>query len=112
MERIIINYEGRNVKVGVVSAGFFRKGLGLMFRTRNTDNLLFEFGGNVRRGLTSWFVFFDFLVLWLDEKNRVIDKKIVKPFEFYIGIKCKFRRIVEVPINRNNKEILGFFVGK
>lgn len=105
-------HNGKKISVSVRKAGFFRKGLGLTFRTKNTDNLLFDFNRSVtwQGTLTSFFVFFPFLTLWVDEKNRVIDSKIIRPFVFSIKQKKKFYRIVEIPINDKNFSIIGKFV--
>ncbi|MEK6894139.1 MAG: hypothetical protein AABX10_01620 [Nanoarchaeota archaeon] len=107
-----ISFRGRKILVDLKKTGFFRKGLGLTFRTRNTDNLLFEFNKEVswQGTLTSIFVFFPFLTLWLDNKNKVIDYKVVRPFVFSISQKKRFYRIVEIPINKANFSLISKFV--
>jgi uncharacterized membrane protein (UPF0127 family) len=84
---------------------------GLILRTRNTANLLFENPGGENFDLTSWFVFFPFLVLWLDGKNNVVDSRIARPFEARIKSRRAFSRVLEVPVNERNREIIDFFVG-
>lgn len=100
-----INLDVRRVKLPWISTG-------LMFRTNMTRNLLFEFSSPLRMPITSLFVFFSFLVVWLDERNRVVDYKVVKPFSFSVNSRKKFIKFVEIPINRKNSGILRFFVGK
>lgn len=90
----------------------FSRGLGLMFRAKNTGTLLFRFDRDVNISLTGFFVFFDFLVLWLDAENKVVDWKVARPFEFKISTAKKFRKIIEIPVNTSNMEIIDFFVGK
>ncbi|MEK6928811.1 MAG: hypothetical protein AABW65_02570 [Nanoarchaeota archaeon] len=85
---------------------------GLMFSGKNTKNLLFEFRKDSNASLTSLFVFFPFLVLWLDKRNKVIDFKIVKPFRLSIKTEKNYRKFVEIPVNNRNFEIIGLFVGK
>ena len=80
---------------------------GLMFKSRKSGNLLFEKGG--RWAIHSWFVFFPFLALWLDEKNKIIEHKIVKPFSFYIKPARKFAKLIEIPLNNLNKDIISNF---
>jgi uncharacterized membrane protein (UPF0127 family) len=76
------------------------KGFGLMFRRRQScPALLFEFKKPIKFHLTSLFVFFPFLVLWLDDKNKVIDKRICSPFKFHIPSIKPFYKIVEIPLN-------------
>lgn len=105
------SFRGKRFSVRVVDAGFIRKGFGLMFRSSNTENLLFRFTRRGNRSLTALFVFFPFLVLWI-YKKKVVDWKIVKPFTLSINTKKKFDFIVELPINQKNHKILRFFDGK
>ena len=102
----------RKIKIPVVKTGFFRRGIGLMFRNKGTKNLLFEFTRDIRIAITSWFVFFPFLIIWLDSKNTVVEFKIVEPFTFKLTPKKKFRKFIEIPINAKNMEKIDFFVGK
>jgi len=112
--KISVNFKGKNNLIDVRKTGFFGKGLGLTFRTKNTENLLFEFSRavNWQGNLTSIFVFFPFMTLWLNDKNKVIDFRVVRPFEFCIRQKKKFHKIVEIPLNDKNKSIIVRFIGK
>ena len=83
-----------------------------MFRKRKTSNLLFYFNEYTDMPIHSFFVFFDFLAIWTDEKNKVIDFKIVKPFTSIIKSKKPFRKLIELPLNDDNKPVIQFFVGK
>ena len=100
----------RRLSVNLIETGFFRRGVGLMFRTRNTENLLFDFKfeGNEGRQLTAMFVFFPFVVVWLDKRRRVVDLRRVLPWKPYIHTKKKFSSILEFPENAPNKQIIGF----
>jgi len=75
-------------------------------------NLLFEFNKQTNIAIHSYFVFFDFLAIWLDDKNKVIEWKIIKPFNSLTRPNKSFFKLVEVPINKNNEKILQFFVGR
>jgi|SRR3989344_6587504 len=112
--KLFVSFKGKRFPVDVCKAGFFRKGLGLIFRTRDTENLLFDFYKDVtwQGNLTSWFVFFPFLTLWLDDNNKIIDFKVVRPFIFSISQKKKFRRIVEIPFNDKNRDLIVRFIGE
>lgn len=90
----------------------FKRVFGLMFSSRNSRNLLFEFKKYNRTLFTSYFVFFKFLILWLDEHNNVLDFEIVEPFKSCIYSKYKFRRVLEVPFNEVNSDLINFFVEK
>lgn len=110
--KIILLNRKKKIKVNIKKVSFFGKFSGLMFRSRNTSNLLFEFSRDVSISIHSLFVFFPFLAVWLDDKNRIIEKRIVKPFIFSAKPKKMFRKLVEIPLNNENKRIIGFLVGK
>ena len=110
MESIFVFNKTSRRKLIVKRAGFFSKGFGLMFRPSGTSNLLFEFKKNVNLSITSLFVFFPFLAIWLDDENKVLGIKIVQPFISKINATKKFRKLIEVPFNEKNKGIIDFFV--
>ena len=109
---MIINYKNKKIKISVKKVSSLGKITGLMFRKKITENLLFSFGKKTSLKIHSFFVFFNFLAVWLDEKNRVIDFKIIKPFTLAVTSKKPFRRLIEIPINKKSKKILDFFVGR
>lgn len=74
------------------------KFLGLMFRTRKTNPILLEFDEDTNIPIHSYFVFFPFKAIWLDKNNKVIDKRIVRPFTFSVKAKKPFRKIIEIPL--------------
>jgi len=91
---------GRFFEIDVKKSNGIR---GLVFRSREkAPALLFE----TKNSLHSFFVFFPFVVLWIDDKNNVVDYKLVKPFKFYINSGKKFNKIVEIPINKKYKPLL------
>ena len=49
----------------------------------------------------SFFVFFPFLAIWLDDKDKIIDSKVIKPFRFSILPSKKFVKLIEIPINKD-----------
>ena len=83
-----------------------------MFKNKNTDNLLFSFSSDRNISFTSLFVFFPFLIVWIDEKNKVLGKRLAKPFEPVIMARYNYRKVVEIPMNKRNLKTIGFFVGK
>lgn len=107
-----VYFSGKQIDVNVKRAGFLGKFFGLMFRSKNSSNLLFDFGESTRISLHSFFVFFDFLVLWLDDKNNVLDYQVCSPFMLRISTRKPFKKVIELPLNRNNYRITRFFVGK
>ncbi len=110
--KIRVEHSGRNLELDVKRVGFFSRGMGLMFKFRNTNNLLFEFEREVKIPFHSLFVFFPFLAIWLDSKNKVLEARIVKPFCFNVKPKTRFRKVIELPLNSKNAKIIEFFIRK
>ena len=102
----------KKIEIPVKKISEFGKFSGLMFQTKNIENLLFEFKKETKMSIHSFFVFVPFLAVWLDKKNRVLEIKIVKPFSISVGIKKSFSKLIELPFNNKNKGILKFLVGK
>jgi uncharacterized membrane protein (UPF0127 family) len=109
MEKILIKLNGRNLSVNVKRLSFFGRFIGLMFKSSKTENLLFDFGKDVDISIHSFFVFFPFWAIWVDSKNRVIEKKLVSPWIFSVKPKKSFRKLIETPLNDKNKDILRLF---
>ena len=85
-------------KVKFIEARGIKKYLGLMFRTRKTNPLIFNFDSDVDYSLHSLFVFFDFEILFVDSENKIIERRIIKPFTWKIKCKKPYRKIIEIPI--------------
>lgn len=110
--KLRVNYRRKFIELPVRRLGFFGKISGLMLKTKGTKNFLFDFGRRVSYNFHSLFCFFSFLILWLDEKNNVISWRVVEPFVLQIPSPKSFVKVIEVPLNKENSEIIGFFVGK
>lgn len=110
---MILTLKKRKIKINKYrTVSYFGKYMGLMFKTRETINLVFSFNNDVKMSIHSYFVFFKFLAVWIDEKNNVLEYKIVSPFTTLITPKKSFRKLIEIPFNSRNSKILEFFVGK
>lgn len=97
---------------GVEKCNLFMKFKGLMFCTRGKAKaLLFEFKNPVKIKFHSLFVFFPFVAVWLDEKNKVIDFRVIKPFTWTISSEKKYKRLLEIPMNNLYRKIITSFVG-
>ncbi len=108
--KIFFNKNTFNVEVK--EAREVGKYLGLMFKTRNTDNLLFKFKNYKTFGIHSYFVFFEFLAIWLDKHDNIVEYSIVKPFTLFYNSKMPSVKLLELPLNSRNKKIVKFLVGK
>ena len=94
---------GDEIEIDVLEKRGFGVFRGLMFRSlAKAPALRF----NIQGSLHSFFVFFNFVVLWLDDENNVVDSRVVRPFTFYINSKKKFSRIVEVPVSRRYEGVV------
>jgi uncharacterized membrane protein (UPF0127 family) len=99
-QKVGFSYKGKKIFLEVERVSFLGRIRGLMFRRREKAfPLLFEFKISGRRAIHSLFVFFPFLALWLDDKNRVISSEIVSPGRFSVCPKKSFFRLIEVPLN-------------
>jgi uncharacterized membrane protein (UPF0127 family) len=89
-----------------------RKFTGLMFTGKEKAKaLLFKFPKNTRIAIHSFFVFFPFIAIWLDDKNNVVEIRKIRPFNLFLLPKKPFSKIVEIPINRKYNRIIQIIVG-
>ena len=110
---MLVKYKKRKITLGkfkVVS--WLGKYSGLMFRSSKTSILIFSFKRDVNMAIHSYFVFFKFLAVWVDEKGNVLETKIILPFTTVIRPKRPFRKLIEIPFNSENNKLIRFFVGK
>ena len=109
-----INFFNKSVEISKVKeCNWFNKIKGLMFsRRKKADVLLFAFDKPTKMAIHSFFVFFPFIAVWLDDKNKVIDMKVVKPFSPSVSCKKFYYKLVEIPVNRRYSKIVKFLVGE
>ena len=112
MKRVNVFYKDRKIKISVKRVSNFGKYTGLMFSSSKKQNLLFDFSRKSFVAIHSLFVFYPFLALWLNEKNSVIERAIIRPFTFLVTPKNRPSKLVEIPLNKKNSKIIEFFVGK
>ena len=105
-----IYFRGRGIEISVRRLAYFEMGRGLMFRSQEVENLLFDFDVEGRRMIHSFFVFFPFLALWLDSGNNVVEWRIIRPFRFSVRPSRQFRKLIEIPFNERNKKVINLFV--
>jgi len=108
--KITHNKKAINVEVKKVNTP--GKFFGLMFQPRSTPNLLFEFNSTKAYSIHSFFVFFRFLAIWLDNRNRVLGSQIVKPFTPLVKPRKGAAKLVELPLNFKNEKTIQLLVGK
>ena len=104
-----LEHRSKKIKLDVKKCGFFGIFRGLMFRRREKATaLLFDFKKPRRLKIHSWFVFFPFLAVWLDDKNRILEIKMVKPWKFCVFPKKSFYKLVEIPCSSKYDNIMKF----
>lgn len=106
-----INFNNQKIEIAdVKKCRGFSRAKGLMFcRRKKANALLFEFSRDVKFHLTSLFVFFPFIVLWLDENNQVIEARKIKSFQFRIPFSKSYRKILEIPFNEKYSSVIESF---
>jgi uncharacterized membrane protein (UPF0127 family) len=105
-----ISFRGKTFSVKARKLGALGKFSGLMFKGVNSENLLFDFEKEGRYGIHSLFVFIDFLALWLDSDDKIVDYKVVNPFTFHVCPEKEFAKLIEIPLNEENRKIFSYFL--
>lgn len=112
MKKIKMNFNKRNFEIDLKVCNTFGKFWGLMFsKKEKAQALLFDFKKPTKIKIHSLFVFFPFIAIWLDEKNNIVDKKIIKSFRFSVSPKKHFCKLIEIPINKKYTQIVTLLVG-
>ena len=99
------NFKGRKIEIDLKKCGGIMQGMGLMFRTGETEALLFEMKNKAIHSLFCP----RFLAVWLDEKDNVVDYKLVKSWKGYIKSNRDFSKLIEIPVGKRYKAILKVF---
>jgi uncharacterized membrane protein (UPF0127 family) len=108
-KEIILTYKNKKIKLIADECNLWEKFWGLMFSRREKAKiLLFNFNRKQKIKIHSFFVFFRFVAIWLDNKNNVVDIKIVKPFTLSIPQKPAYN-LIEIPFNKKYKKLYNFF---
>jgi uncharacterized membrane protein (UPF0127 family) len=103
--KIKIGTSSFNIK-NLKTCNEFEKFSGLMFSSRkNARALLFNFRKPTNLAIHSFFVFYPFLAVWLDNKNKVVKMSIVKPFTPFVKPKKSFLKLIEIPLNEKYEKI-------
>lgn len=112
LEKVSFNYKNKGFEIGVKNCNLFEKFFGLMFvRRRKAQALLFEFRKPTTMRIHSYFVFFPFIAVWLDDKNKVIEVKKIKPFTFSVSERKSYSKLIEIPINKEYISFTKLLVG-
>jgi len=106
MQITFINNQ-KQITLEAKNCNLIQKITGLTFTKKEKAKiLLFDFKKQTKIPIHSFFVFFNFLAIWLDEDNQVIEIKKVTPWKLSIAPKKSFTKLIEIPINKKHKELL------
>ena len=103
-EKVSFVFNRKKVSIVGRKCGFFS--FGLMFRARKTQPCIFKFKKNEEFKISSLFVGFSFIAVWLDDKNKVIEIKKILPFTISASPKKPYKTLVEIPLNNKNAKII------
>lgn len=88
------------MKQPIIAKGI-RKYTGLMFRSSNTNPLIFYFDKPVSNHLHSIFVFFSFTAIWTFADGTT-EERIIKPFQGDVKPLKPYVKLEEYPITKEN----------
>jgi uncharacterized membrane protein (UPF0127 family) len=82
------------------------KWLGLMFsKKEKAKALLFDFKKPVKMSIHSMFISYNFISIWLNSKDEIIEIQKVLPWKFRISPSEKFVKLIEIPFSEKYKDI-------
>lgn len=111
-KKVTFFYKNKEFSLDFFECNFLERASGLMFtRKSSAKPLLFDFKKPVNSSIHSFFVFFDFVAIWLDEKNQVVELKVVRPWKISVSPTEKFVKLLEIPINSSYKKFCESLVG-
>ena len=110
--RITFFNKKKSYSIDAKQQNIFTQFIGLMFSGRKTSIRLFSYLSERKVPIHSWFVFYPFLIVWLDSRNKVIEWKVVKPFTLHVAPKKLCRRFLEIPFDDKYLRVIRFIVGK
>ncbi|MFH1311355.1 MAG: hypothetical protein ABIH65_03035 [Nanoarchaeota archaeon] len=107
IKEVSFKYKNKNFRVNVKVCDIYDEIFGLMFKTKeNADALLFDFKKPIKMKIHSVFVFFPFLAIWLNKKNKVLEIKKIKPFTFIVEPPKFFNKLIEIPMNNKYSDYI------
>lgn len=110
-KKIFFKYKGKKINLEVSRVPWWYEGIGLMFsKKKKAEALLFSFRKPTRMAIFSLFIPFEFLAVWLDKENKVIEIKVVKRGEINVSPSRKFVKLVEIPVIKKYDGIIKLLV--
>jgi len=111
LKKITLIFKSKRIPLSIKNCNFLEMSKGLMFTNKEKTNaLLFEFKKERKIIIHSFFVFYPFLAIWCDEKNKILEIKKVYPFSFTIIPKFSSKKLIEIPINKKYEGLIQNFI--
>jgi len=106
--RAKLKLNGKEIEIpDIEKADGIKKYTGLMFKSTNTNALLFDFK-NSKQAIHSLFCP-DFLAIWLNE-GKIVDYKLITTSKFTIKPEKEFTHLLEIPVNDKYAEVISNFL--
>ena len=104
--KAILKLKNKKIEIlGIKKCQGINQVIGLMFKQKGTNALLFEFKKPTNQAIHSFFCPC-FLAIWLDEKNNVLEYRLIASKKTNIKPKKQFSKLLELPLNKNYNNII------
>ena len=111
--KVGLTYKGKKVIIdNIKKCNDFEKYIGLMFsRREKSKSLLFEFDRMSRTAIHSFFVFFPFVAVWIDNRGKIIEIRKISSWRISIKPEKNFVKLIEIPVNQRYNKIIALLDG-
>jgi uncharacterized membrane protein (UPF0127 family) len=106
--KVFLKYRGRKLAIEPLEIcnSLWKRSIGLMFSSKEKSKAkIFVFQNPTQMSIHSFFVFFPFFAVWIDENGKILDKRLVLPWMFSVKPKQPYTRLIEIPINAHYADI-------
>lgn len=109
-KEVVFKISQGHVAFSVRNVPFWYEGIGLMFTSAaKAEPLLFSYSIPHRMAIFSYCIPFEFLAVWIDQDNLVIESKIVRRNTSSVVPRKKFVKLLEIPCTEKYQKIIDFF---
>ncbi|MBT4258257.1 hypothetical protein HOD88_03695 [archaeon] len=111
-EEICIKKGKENILLNVRKQSFFDMGRGLLFYPREKAPALIFYSSHPKLdAIHSCFLFFDFLAIWLDKNNNVLEIRKIRPWQIHSNHDGDWKKLIEIPISKRYDDKIKLLVG-
>jgi hypothetical protein len=104
-----LKFQGEEIEIpDVERVNGLGKFKGLMFKSSNTNALLFDFPSLNNPSIHSLFCP-DFLAIWLNQ-GKIVDYKLVTSGKMKVKPEKDFTQLLEIPLNNKYSSVVKFFL--